>query len=61
MFTAVPERPVVFVGTKGSNAFQMKSRVVYPMEGGTALVTFEDEAGEFLGELITHNSFSQKQ
>nr|XP_040046257.1 interferon-induced protein 35 [Gasterosteus aculeatus aculeatus] len=43
VFTAVPERPVVFVGTKGSNAFQMKSRVVYPMEGGTALVTFEDE------------------
>ncbi|XP_037332249.2 interferon-induced protein 35 [Pungitius pungitius] len=44
VFTAVPQRPVDFVGTKGSDAFQMRSRVVYPMEGGTALVTFEDEA-----------------
>lgn len=27
-------------------AFDMKPRIVYPMEGGTALVTFEEEAGE---------------
>ncbi|XP_034395678.1 interferon-induced 35 kDa protein homolog isoform X2 [Cyclopterus lumpus] len=45
LFTAVPERPVVFTGATGllADAFDMKPRVVYPMEGGTVLVTFEEE------------------
>ncbi|KAM8845234.1 interferon-induced 35 kDa protein isoform 2-T2 [Spinachia spinachia] len=48
--TAVPERPVVCVGPDGGDAFEVRSRVVYPMEGGTALVTFESEvvAGRIL-------------
>lgn len=28
--------------------FDMKSRIVYPMEEGTALITFEDKDGEFV-------------
>ncbi|XP_031174744.1 interferon-induced protein 35 [Sander lucioperca] len=47
VFTAVPEKEVVFTGSTESEAdtqtFEMKPRVVYPMEGGTALVTFEEE------------------
>ncbi|XP_028455621.1 interferon-induced 35 kDa protein [Perca flavescens] len=47
VFTAVPEREVVFTGSTESEAdtqtFEMKPRVVYPMEGGTALITFEEE------------------
>ncbi|KAM9843464.1 interferon-induced 35 kDa protein [Aulostomus maculatus] len=43
----VPERPVVFKGQTeiGGNkgAFEMDSHIVYPMEGGTALVMFEEE------------------
>ncbi|XP_076121842.1 interferon-induced 35 kDa protein [Alosa pseudoharengus] len=45
--TAVPERKVVFKGqTSGwgdSSGFDIMARIVYPMEGGTALITFEDE------------------
>lgn len=45
--TAVPERKVVFKGqTSGggdSSGFDIVPRIVYPMEGGTALITFEDE------------------
>ncbi|XP_051745699.1 interferon-induced protein 35 [Ctenopharyngodon idella] len=45
--TAVPERRVVFRGKtkEGAHAvsFDVKSRIVYPMEGGTALITFEEE------------------
>uniref|UniRef100_W5N357 Interferon-induced protein 35 n=1 Tax=Lepisosteus oculatus TaxID=7918 RepID=W5N357_LEPOC len=44
--TAVPERKVVFTGAtgeEGSSSFDMNPRIVYPMEGGTALITFEDE------------------
>ncbi|XP_068581911.1 interferon-induced 35 kDa protein [Cebidichthys violaceus] len=45
VFTAVPERPVVFRGSTGSgdDTFEMKPRVVYPMEGGTALIRFEEK------------------
>ncbi|XP_039543686.1 interferon-induced protein 35 [Pimephales promelas] len=45
--TAVPERRVVFQGEtkEGAHAvsFDVNSRIVYPMEGGTALITFEEE------------------
>ncbi|KAJ8251792.1 hypothetical protein GJAV_G00225490 [Gymnothorax javanicus] len=45
---AMPEKKVVFLGATSeggdSGAFRMKSRIVYPMEEGTALITFEDEA-----------------
>lgn len=45
--TAVPERRVVFQGKtkEGAHAvsFDVNSRIVYPMEGGTALITFEEE------------------
>lgn len=48
VFTTVPEKKVVFTGETGNagdaRKFEMNSRVVYPMEGGTALITFEDEA-----------------
>lgn len=30
--------------------FDIKPRIVYPMEGGTALITFEDEAGKFVAQ-----------
>ncbi|XP_040917809.1 interferon-induced protein 35 [Toxotes jaculatrix] len=47
VFTAVPEKKVVFTGetvkAANSQAFEMHSRIVYPMEGGMALVTFEEE------------------
>lgn len=45
--TAVPERKVVFRGNtkEGAHAvsFDVKPRIVYPMEGGTALITFEEK------------------
>ncbi|MCJ8738995.1 hypothetical protein PDJAM_G00041990 [Pangasius djambal] len=44
---AVPEKKVVFNGetAEGANAlsFDVKPHVVYPMEGGTAFITFEEE------------------
>ncbi|XP_036401291.1 interferon-induced protein 35 [Megalops cyprinoides] len=46
--TAVPEKKVVFTGDvavgagAGASSFDLKAQIVYPMEGGTALVTFED-------------------
>ncbi|XP_070779222.1 interferon-induced 35 kDa protein isoform X2 [Enoplosus armatus] len=46
VFAAVPEKNVVFKGSTGEDAdatFEMNPRVVYPMEGGTALITFEEE------------------
>ncbi|XP_076027061.1 interferon-induced 35 kDa protein [Genypterus blacodes] len=47
VFTAVPERKVVFKGQTGEpgamQKFDIKSHIVYPMDGGTALVTFEEE------------------
>ncbi|XP_029292622.1 interferon-induced 35 kDa protein homolog isoform X1 [Cottoperca gobio] len=47
VFTAVPERKVVFKGSTGkgvdSQTFDMKPHIVYPMEDGTALITFADE------------------
>ncbi|KAM9392220.1 interferon-induced 35 kDa protein [Pholidichthys leucotaenia] len=47
VFSAVPERKLVFKGETGNanNAqrFDMDPLIEYPMEGGTALVTFEEE------------------
>ncbi|XP_069021609.1 interferon-induced 35 kDa protein [Embiotoca jacksoni] len=47
VFAAVPDRKLVFTGLTGNTfdrrTFDMKPHVVYPMEGGTALVTFEEE------------------
>ncbi|KAM6965956.1 interferon-induced 35 kDa protein [Tautogolabrus adspersus] len=46
VFTAVPERKVAFTGMtekKGYSRFEMKPSIVYPMDGGTALITFEEE------------------
>ncbi|XP_049925988.1 interferon-induced protein 35 [Epinephelus moara] len=47
VFTAVPEKKVVFTGKTGNGAgaqtFEMKPHIVYPMEGGTALITFEEQ------------------
>uniref|UniRef100_UPI0037E7520E interferon-induced 35 kDa protein n=1 Tax=Semicossyphus pulcher TaxID=241346 RepID=UPI0037E7520E len=46
VFRAVPEKKVVFMGSTGNEGdalFEMKPRIVYPMEGGTALITFEEE------------------
>lgn len=44
---AVPEKKVVFIGlTEGgpnTENFDVKPHIVYPMEGGTALITFEEE------------------
>ncbi|KAI7803976.1 interferon-induced protein 35 [Triplophysa rosa] len=44
--TAVPEKKVVFKGKteQGAHAlsFDVSPRIVYPMEGGTALITFEE-------------------
>lgn len=52
MFTAVPEKNLVFNGltenAANTDKFEMKARIVYPMNGGTALVTFEEEDGEFV-------------
>ncbi|XP_051570759.1 interferon-induced 35 kDa protein homolog [Myxocyprinus asiaticus] len=45
--TAVPEKKVVFHGEKAQGAhalsFDVNPHIVYPMEGGTALITFEEE------------------
>ncbi|XP_060921837.1 interferon-induced protein 35 [Labrus mixtus] len=46
VFTAVPERRVVFKGVTGEvdgSQFEMESSIVYPMDGGTALITFDEE------------------
>ncbi|KAM9345966.1 interferon-induced 35 kDa protein [Symphorus nematophorus] len=47
VFSAVPERKVYFNEATGKPAdtrtFEMEPKIVYPMEGGTALVTFEEE------------------
>ncbi|KAG8006476.1 Interferon-induced 35 kDa protein, partial [Nibea albiflora] len=47
VFTAVPERNFCFKGATEravkAQMFEMDPRVEYPMEGGTALVTFEEE------------------
>lgn len=45
--TALPEKEVVFTQTTWDAAnpdgLDLKTRVIYPMEGGTALITFEEE------------------
>nr|QXO33271.1 interferon-induced 35 kDa protein [Siniperca chuatsi] len=47
VFAAVPEKTVVFMGSTGkatdTQTFEMKPHIVYPMQGGTALITFEEE------------------
>ncbi|CAL8288013.1 unnamed protein product [Boreogadus saida] len=57
--TVVPKREVVFrgatVATGNPQLFDVKSRVKYPMEGGTALITFEDEiVAQKIQSLQTH-------
>ncbi|KAK1877531.1 Interferon-induced 35 kDa protein [Dissostichus eleginoides] len=46
-FSAVPERKVAFTGLTGKagdgQEFDMETNIVYPMEGGTAFITFEEE------------------
>lgn len=59
VFSAVPERKVVFKGATGNSNnkqdFEMKPHIVYPMEGGMALVTFEEEVvAKKILELKTH-------
>ncbi|KAL4660533.1 interferon-induced 35 kDa protein-like [Arapaima gigas] len=43
--TAVPEETIVFTGdiSREEEVFSLKSEIVYPMDGGTAFITFEDE------------------
>ncbi|KAK5884781.1 hypothetical protein CesoFtcFv8_018568 [Champsocephalus esox] len=45
VFSAVPERKVAFTGLTGKDMqeFDMETNIVYPMEGGTAFITFEEE------------------
>lgn len=33
--------------SRDAAAWDIKARVVYPMDGGTALITFDEDAGEF--------------
>ncbi len=55
MHTAVPERTVYFKGSTGPATnkpiFDMDPKITYPMDGGTALVTFEEAAGELIHKL----------
>lgn len=47
VFAALPERNVVFKGVTGrpdsAPVFDIDPRIVYPMDGGTALITFEEK------------------
>ncbi|KAM7387415.1 hypothetical protein PAMA_009843 [Pampus argenteus] len=46
VFATVPEKKVVFKGQTGkvdAQPFEMNPHIVYPMQGGTALITFEEE------------------
>lgn len=49
MSTAVPEKKVVFNGETAEKvdalSFDVKPHIMYPMEGGTAFITFEEEEG----------------
>lgn len=46
----MPDKKLVFRGATAEaddwEMFEMRSEVIYPMEGGTALITFEEEDGE---------------
>lgn len=46
----MPEKNFVFTGKTGKaedvEEFEMKPHIRYPMEEGTALITFEEEEGE---------------
>lgn len=54
MFAAAPDQAVYFAGSTakadGRPTFDMGSRIVYMMEGGTALITYEEEVGESVPE-----------
>lgn len=51
-FSCLPEKRVVFTGKKTNNVaeeekkFDVKPHIIYPMEEGTALITFEKEVGK---------------
>lgn len=56
VFSSAPERKVYFGGkTVEADApiFEMESQIVYPMLGGTVLITFEEEDGEFEADAIS--------
>ena len=52
----VPKREVVFRGATQAagdpRLFDVKTHIKYPMEGGTALITFEDEIGEIVSSSV---------
>lgn len=55
VFSLAPERKVYFGGKTaeaGAPIFEMESRIVYPMLGGTVLITFEEEDGELEADAI---------
>ncbi|RVE69936.1 hypothetical protein OJAV_G00082650 [Oryzias javanicus] len=57
---AMPDKKLVFKGTtaKGNDwgMFEMGSEVIYPMEGGTALITFEEEdVAQNILDIKTHH------
>ncbi|KAK0148695.1 Interferon-induced protein [Merluccius polli] len=57
--SVVPEREVVFRGSTrdvaNPNAFDVKSHIKYPMDGGTALITFDEElVAENILSMPTH-------
>lgn len=56
VFRTAPEVKVYFSGqtVDASDApeFGVESQVVWPMAGGTALITFEDEDGECEEEVV---------
>lgn len=56
VFSSAPERKVYFGGKTveaGAPIFEMESRIVYPMLGGTVLITFEEEDGEFEADAMS--------
>ncbi|XP_024920471.1 interferon-induced 35 kDa protein isoform X3 [Cynoglossus semilaevis] len=67
-FSCLPEKRVVFTGKKTNNVakeekkFDVKPHIIYPMEEGTALITFEKEvvAGNIL-KLKQHQVVLEKE
>ena len=56
----VPKREVVFCGATQAagdpRLFDVKTHIKYPMEGGTALITFEDEIGEIVSSSVGNHT-----
>ena len=56
----VPQREVVFRGATRAagdpRLFDVNTCIKYPMEGGTALITFEDEIGEIVSSSVGNHS-----